>query len=105
MPLKGSLVLVWGEFVIIDGEWGCFKGTLPIDLKGYLNSCPKQDAFRVSAVVVTRGVREHECELLISSEGEGCSEAKGPAVLLLPRPFPNTAGREADVQGQLLDTL
>lgn len=100
MPLKGSLVLVWGEFVIIDGEWGCFKGTLPVDFKG----CQTAVLSEMHSVV-TRGVREHECELLISSEGEGCSEAKGPAVLLLPRPFPNTAGREADVQGQLLDTL
>lgn len=57
MPPKGSRVVVWGQFVFTDGEWGCFKGILPTDFKGYLNSCPKQDALGVNTVVVTREAR------------------------------------------------
>lgn len=45
-------------------------------------------------------MHERECE-----EGEACIEVKGPAVLLLPRPFPNAASREGDVKGQLLRHL
>lgn len=97
-----------GEFVITGAEWGCFKGILPTDFKGCLNSCPKQDVLGVSALVVTREARvslSMSVNYSFPQRGRAPVRQQDLQCSCCLHHSQTQGGRERDVQGQLLDTL